>query len=425
MSQLSVEQKAASLLMLHAPGTDPAPLRALVDAGVSGLILMGDNMPATPPELAALTDAVQADADAPVLLGIDEEGGEVQRLPWDGTAGAEQLRAAPPPAAEEAFGSRAAALSDVGVDVNFGIVADVTADADSFIAGRVLGGDPQSAADRVAAAVAGERGAVLSTLKHFPGHGAAPGDSHASVPTAPLSIDEWRAGPAIPFEAGIDAGAELVMTGHLAYPAVDAAPASLSPEWHRILREELGFDGVVVTDDMLMLQHNGAPEYADPGENAVRAVEAGSDLLLYVLPPIRPSSASRSTASWGRWWPRWSRGASPSSDSTTPSSGCSRSAAGSFRNRMSAPGIDPGLMRLHTCGRPTGRSDITLEKPQDDEHCHDDRDPRLPRRHVEGRHRPQRGRLQHPPHDDQQGEGQVRAIRRDLRDRREPPRLDA
>ncbi|RZS66280.1 beta-N-acetylhexosaminidase [Agromyces ramosus] len=284
MSQLSIEQKAASLLMLHAPGTDPAPLRALVDAGVSGLILMGDNMPATPPELSALTEAVQADAEAPVLVGIDEEGGEVQRLPWDDSAGAEQLRAAPPPVAQEAFGSRAAALSAVGVDVNFGIVADVTADPASFIAGRVLGGDPHAAADRVAAAVAGERGAVLSTLKHFPGHGAAPGDSHASVPTAPLTIDEWRAGPAIPFAAGIDAGAELVMTGHLAYPAVDAAPASLSPEWHRILREELGFDGVVVTDDMLMLQHNGLPEYADAGENAVRAVEAGSDLLLYVLP---------------------------------------------------------------------------------------------------------------------------------------------
>jgi beta-N-acetylhexosaminidase len=284
MSQLSIEQKAASLLMLHAPGTDPAPLRALVDAGVSGLILMGDNMPATPPELAALADAVQVDADAPVLLGIDEEGGEVQRLPWDGAAGAEQLRTAPPHAARDAFGARGAALSEVGVDVNFGIVADVTADPESFIAGRVLGADPQSAADRVAAAVAGERGAVLSTLKHFPGHGAAPGDSHASVPSAPLTIDEWRAGPAIPFEAGIDAGAELVMTGHLASPAVDAAPASLSPEWHRILREELGFDGVVVTDDMLMLQHNGMPEYADPGENAVRAVEAGSDLLLYVLP---------------------------------------------------------------------------------------------------------------------------------------------
>jgi len=284
VSELTIEQKAASLLMLHAPGTDPAPLRALVDEGVSGLILMGDNVPGTPAELAALTKAVQADPEAPVLMGIDEEGGEVQRLPWDGTAGAEALRAAPADAAEDAFAARAATLADVGVDVNFGIVADVTADPSSFISGRVLGADPEAAADRVAAAVAGERGAVLSTLKHFPGHGAAPGDSHDSVPTAPLTVEQWRAGPAIPFEAGIDAGAELVMTGHLAYPAIDAAPASLSPEWHRILREELGFDGVVVTDDMLMLQANGLPEYADPGENAVRAIAAGSDLLLYVLP---------------------------------------------------------------------------------------------------------------------------------------------
>jgi len=284
MSRLTVEQKAAALLMLHAPGTDPAPLRAFVDAGVSGLILMGDNVPDSPPELAAITAAIHADPEAPVLVGIDEEGGEVQRLPWDGAASAESLRGAPAVAAREAFAVRAATLADVGVSVNFGIVADVTPDPDSFISGRVLGTDPAGAAERVAAAVSGEQGVVLSTLKHFPGHGAAPGDSHSSVPAAPLTIDEWRAGPAIPFGAGIDAGAELVMTGHLAYPAVDPAPASLSPEWHRILREELGFDGVVVTDDMLMLQHNGMAEYADPGENAVRALAAGSDLLLYVLP---------------------------------------------------------------------------------------------------------------------------------------------
>ena len=284
LSQLTVEQKAAALLMLHAPGTDPAPLRAYVDAGVSGLILMGDNVPGSPPELAALTAALHADPEAPVLIGIDEEGGEVQRLPWDGAASAEGLRAAPAIAARDAFAVRAATLADVGVSVNFGIVADVTPDPDSFISGRVLGTDPMGAAERVAAAVSGEQGVVFSTLKHFPGHGEAPGDSHSSVPSAPLTIDEWRAGPAIPFGAGIDAGAEFVMTGHLTYPAVDPAPASLSPEWHRILRAELGFDGVVVTDDMLMLQHNGMAEYADPGENAVRAVAAGSDLLLYVLP---------------------------------------------------------------------------------------------------------------------------------------------
>jgi beta-N-acetylhexosaminidase len=284
MSQLTVEQKAATLLMLHAPGTDPAPLRAYVDAGVSGLILMGDNVPAGPAELGALTAAVQADPEAPVLIGIDEEGGEVQRLPWDGAAAAGTLRAEAPAAAEAAFAARAATLAASGVNVNFGIVADVTADPDAFIFGRVLGTDPGGSAERVAGAVAGERGIVASTLKHFPGHGAAPGDSHSSIPTAPLTIGEWRAGPALPFVSGIDTGAELVMTGHLSYPAVDAAPASLSPEWHRVLRDELGFDGVVVTDDMLMLQHNALPEFADPGENAVRAVAAGADLLLYVLP---------------------------------------------------------------------------------------------------------------------------------------------
>ena len=284
VSDLSLEQKAAALLMLHAPGTDSGPLRAFVDAGVSGLIFMGDNVGGSPAEVASLAAGVQADPEAPVLVAIDQEGGEVQRLPWDAAASAGELRDAPATASYDAFASRAATLAESGVSVNFGIVADVTADPESFISGRVLGTDPVAAAERVAAAVTGEQDVVLSTLKHFPGHGAAPGDSHSSVPSAPLTLDEWRAGPALPFAAGIDAGAELVMTGHLAYPAVDPAPASLSPEWHRILREELGFDGVVVTDDMLMLQHNGLPEYADPGENAVRAIAAGGDLLLYVLP---------------------------------------------------------------------------------------------------------------------------------------------
>jgi beta-N-acetylhexosaminidase len=284
VSDLTLEQKAAAVLMLHAPGTDPAPLRAYVDAGVSGLILMGDNVAGTPAEVAALAAGVQADPQAPILVAIDQEGGDVQRLPWDSAPGPSELRDAPVAATQEAFAARAATLAESGVSVNFGIVADVTGDPESFISGRVLGTEPSAAAERVAAAVTGELGVVMSTLKHFPGHGAAPGDSHSSVPTAPLTIDEWRAGPALPFAAGIDAGAELVMTGHLAYPAVDPAPASLSPEWHRILRDELGFDGVVVTDDMLMLQHNGLAEFADPGENAVRAITAGGDLLLYVLP---------------------------------------------------------------------------------------------------------------------------------------------
>lgn len=281
---MSLEQKAASLLMLHAPGTDPAPLRALAAQGLAGLILMGDNIPDDPAALAALTAAVQSDPEARTLIGIDEEGGDVQRIPWDPAPGADALRGGSAADATAAFRTRGEVLAAAGVDVNFGIVADVTDDPDSFIFDRVLGTDAANASPLVAAAVQGEQGLVGSTLKHFPGHGQAPGDSHESLPTSPLDLAQWQAIAAPPFQAGIDAGSEFVMTGHLVFPAVDAAPASLSTEWHRILREELGFEGVVVTDDMLMLQHNGLADYQDPGENAIRAVAAGSDVLLYVLP---------------------------------------------------------------------------------------------------------------------------------------------
>lgn len=286
LADMTLEQKAASLLMLHAPGTDAAPLRALVDQGVGGVILMGDNIPETPEQLGALTDALQVEGEAATLVGVDQEGGIVRRIPWDPAGAPADLRGAAPAAARDAFAARAEVLAAAGVNVNFGIVADVTADPGSFIQDRTLGADPASAAERVAAAVDGEqeRGVVASTVKHFPGHGAAPGDSHISIPAAQLSLDQWRTDAAPPFHAAVDAGVDLVMTGHLAYPAVDPAPASLSPAWHRILREDLGFEGVVVTDDMLMLQHNGLPEFADANENAVRAVAAGADLLLYVLP---------------------------------------------------------------------------------------------------------------------------------------------
>lgn len=168
--------------------------------------------------------------------------------------------------------------------MNFGVVADISADPGSFIYTRSLGADAAASSDRVASAVAGEGSRVLSTLKHFPGHGAAPGDSHHAVPSSPMGLAEWRATEAPPFQAGIDAGAELVMFGHLAYDAVDPAPASLSPEWHRLLREELGFEGLTITDDMRMLLDSGDPRYADPIANTVAAFAAGNDIVLLTLP---------------------------------------------------------------------------------------------------------------------------------------------
>ncbi|BDZ66414.1 glycoside hydrolase family 3 N-terminal domain-containing protein [Agromyces mangrovi Wang et al. 2018] len=285
MAGMSVEEKAASLLMLHRPGLDPAPIRADIEQyGLGGVILMGDNVPADPASLRALTDGLEVDPDLPPLVAIDEEGGIVRRLPWDVAAGPDILKGQPVEATTEAFDVRAGLLDDAGVSVNFGIVADVTADSGSFIYPRVLGTDPAAAGERVAAAVGAEQGRVYSTLKHFPGHGAAPGDSHTSIPQTDLAFADWEARDAVPFREGIDAGAELVMFGHLRFTAVDDAPATMSAEWIDVLRDDLGFDGVAITDDMLMLQRSGDAEFADPVENAVRALEAGQDLLLYVLP---------------------------------------------------------------------------------------------------------------------------------------------
>lgn len=283
LDAMTLEQKIASLLMIHVGGTDPAPIRATLDAtGAAGVIFMGDNVASTE-QLAATSAALSADPGLPVLTAIDQEGGIVRRLP-DAGPGAGALRGQDPSATEAAFRDRAALVAAAGVAINFGIVADVTADRGSFIYSRVLGTDAASAALRVAAAVTGERGTVFSTLKHFPGHGSVAGDSHSSVPTTGMGIDEWRATQAPPFAAGIDAGTEFVMLGHLRFSAVDAAPASLSAAWVAILRDELGFDGIIVTDDMTMLEHSGEAAYSDQAANAVAAIVAGATLLLYVGP---------------------------------------------------------------------------------------------------------------------------------------------
>lgn len=286
LANMTLRQKVASLFMLHAPGTDGAALRGFADRyGLGGMILMGDNVPASPEALAAQTAAMRAsDPTLPPLIGLDEEGGDVTRLPWDGEPGGEALRAQDPDATRQAFAARAALLDQAGVNVNFGIVADVTADPGSSISDRVLGTDPASSSARVAAAVAGEHGSVLSTLKHFPGHGETDADSHLVVPTTPTTRAEWEARDLPSFRAGVDAGAEVVMFGHLIYSGVDTLPASLSPTWHRILADDVGFHGITVTDDLRMLQDTGLPQYQDPGENAVQAIAAGNTMVLDVIP---------------------------------------------------------------------------------------------------------------------------------------------
>ena len=283
LASMTLEQKIRSLIIANQPGTDPAALQSFVSGNdLGGFIVMGSNVPESPGELAGITSVITGSAELPRLIGIDEEGGLIKRLPYDGYAGADTLRNEPVSSTLSAFTSRGELLTSVGVNLNFGVVADVSSDPQSFIYGRSFGGDPTATAERVVAAVQGEDSSVLSTIKHFPGHGSAPGDSHVGVPTSPLTFDQWLATDAVPFQAGIDAGSSMVMFGHLAFPAVDPLPSSLSHLWHKILREQLGFTGVIITDDMTMLEHSHLPEYENRANNAVLALAAGNDVLLYV-----------------------------------------------------------------------------------------------------------------------------------------------
>jgi len=167
--------------------------------------------------------------------------------------------------------------------LNFGIVADVTNDPASFIFTRVFGGDPLEAGHRVAAAVDGSIGLTLSTLKHYPGHGETNADSHNSIPVTNVSYESWQQRDEPSFVSGVKANADVVMFGHLIYSSVDSLPASLSTKWHEILRQQDGFKGVTITDDMIMLQQSGDPDYADPISNSIKAINAGNTMLLFVL----------------------------------------------------------------------------------------------------------------------------------------------
>ena len=280
--EMSVAERASTVVMGHVAGTDPAALRAYMESGLGGFILMGANIPASESELQTLTSALTVDPALPPLIAVDQEGGLVSRLNGDAYPASTSLKGLPVADTSAAFLARGSLVARAGITVNFGTVADQTDDPGSFIHGRALGTDPTGAAERVAAATTAQEQFVGATLKHYPGHGAAPGDSHHAIPSTTMGLEEWRATEAVPFAAGIDAGASLLMYGHLAYTAIDPLPASLSPTWHEIAREELGFEGVAVTDDLGMLLLSGDPAYADPVANGVAAIAAGNDLVVMI-----------------------------------------------------------------------------------------------------------------------------------------------
>ena len=287
VAAMPVEVLAGQVLVAAYPGTDPGAAAALV-AGyhLAGVILMGDNV-ASLDQVRATSAAVQAAAAAdgrawPAIVAIDEEGGRVSRLRGllpDLPAFAAFGAAGDDTATRERFARLGADLAGLGITMDFAPVADVTVGAaDPTIGDRSASADPAVAARTVVAAGRGLLdGGTVPVLKHFPGHGSVTADSHVGLPVQPAGIHQLAARDLVPFAAAVDAGAPVVMMGHLDVVQLDpGVPSSLSPAAYRLLRENLGFDGVAVTDALDM----GAVPVGTPGEEVARALAAGADLVL-------------------------------------------------------------------------------------------------------------------------------------------------
>lgn len=286
LSAMTLQEKAAQLFILTP--------EALADGGsqnwpVGGLIYFTRNI-ITPEEQRQATAAAQARSmeriGIPLFLGIDEEGGEITRIAGNPAFNVPTFgRLKDIRTGEEAYqlgDALGTYLADYGFNMDFAPVADVlTNPKNTVVRNRAFSSDPEIAATLVEEELRGF-GAhpVLPVLKHFPGHGNTTGDTHDGYAYTDKTLDELRACEFIPFERGIAAGARIVMIGHISAPAVlgDDTPSSLSGTMiGEILRKELGFRGVVITDALNMA---AITSHYDSAEAAILALKAGSDLLL-------------------------------------------------------------------------------------------------------------------------------------------------
>lgn len=286
---MNVRELVGQCLMVGFPGPEVTPeVEALLgEEMVGGICLFARNL-LDPAAGRALCERLQALATArlpaPMLIGTDQEGGSVERLGPGATPlpSAMAIGAAGPAAARTVGEICGRELRAVGIDLVLAPVLDVNiAPHNPVIGTRSFGESPEAVAACGVAAIEGYRaGGVAATAKHFPGHGDSAVDSHRALPVLPHDLERLERVELLPFRAAIEAGVDVIMVGHLSVPALDpsGAAASLSPALNQgLLRERLGFTGVVMTDCMEMA---GASPDASFGEQAVRAFLAGADLVL-------------------------------------------------------------------------------------------------------------------------------------------------
>lgn len=283
-SSSGLAESVGQLFIVGIPGPqlDGETAATLERLGIGGVILFRRNVE-TPGQIAALSAAVHALPKRP-LVAIDHEGGRVMRLgePFTQFPPAAAIgRTGNPELALRVGTAMSAELASVGIDLNFAPVLDVHSNpANPIIGDRAFSTDPTTVAEFGIALMRGLlAGGVIPCGKHFPGHGDTEKDSHLELPVVRRSRAQLEAIELKPFRAAIAADIPMLMTAHVMYPALDAAqPATLSsPILTDLLRRDLRFDGVVVSDDLEM---RAIADHQDIGAAAVATLRAGADALL-------------------------------------------------------------------------------------------------------------------------------------------------
>lgn len=270
----------------------------ILRANIGGVILFARNVE-SPLQVRELCLQIQSlrhrmPDKAPLFIGVDNEGGRVMRLKAPFTEWPAQAAVGKIESTSVAFklaSTMAEELRAVGINVNFAPCADVlTNPSNPAIGDRAFASDPEVVAKLASAAVRGFiKGGVLPCAKHFPGHGNTSVDSHLELPIESRTLEQLREVEFTPFKKAMRARLDLLMTAHILFKNVDPEwPASLSETFGRILREELRYRGLVITDDLGM---KAVSSKWSVGEVAVRALQAGSDLLCYCNEPESPPAA--------------------------------------------------------------------------------------------------------------------------------------
>lgn len=287
VQRMRLPDVAGQVIVAEWRGTSP-PVRLVRDLHLGGVIAFESNV-VSAAQITAVNRALnrQVRRAWPLFLGVDQEGGVVERMrsaatrfpTFMSTGAADDVALT-----RQVYAASGAELRGLGFTVDFAPDADVTSGpGDPTIGSRSASSYPEVVAEQVIAAATGfAESGVLPVVKHFPGHGSVPADSHLTLPVQTKSREELEASDLVPFRSAVEAGLPAVMVGHLDVRAIDPrVPSSLSRAVVTgLLRDELGFGGLVVTDSLAM---TGVTRGRDPGRTAVQALRAGSDVLL--MPP--------------------------------------------------------------------------------------------------------------------------------------------